>query len=432
MTSAADRRRQHRQLDAAMARGMGWVALFAAVASAARLGQDIAVAWRFGTGPVVDAYYYLLSAVNWPVAVALSVLTILFAPASTAAARAQGLRRELLGNGLVVALASIPLAWWALQAIAARAEPAAAREAAEGVMSIVWAVPLGLIGALLSAWLVAAGRHGLALLEGVPSFVVLALLLMIPANVLFWGTTLGLALQALAMALLLRRAGQLPRPSVGLSSGEWGAFLQGAGVLLVAQALSALVPLVDAFIAARLGEGAVAALSYTNRLVLGLQGLAGLALQRSGLPLLSGLAATAPAQARRATYRWAAGAAIIGAAMAVVVALLADPLVAILYERGRFTPGDRAHVATLLRYGMLQMPVLLCGMVFITALAAIGARRSVALVAVINAGVKVLASLALAPTLGLEGLLMATAVMYFVGATAAGYAFHLSAHAHDA
>lgn len=436
-----ERARNRREMDGAMARGMGWVAFFASVTSGARLCQDIVIAWRFGTGPVVDAYYYLLSLVNWPIAVALSVLTILVAP-SAAALRGKGagpehrFRSELLGNALVVALGLLPLIWWVLYAITSRAagglDAAVAATANGAVSALIWMVPLGLLGALLSAWLVAAGRHALALLEGLPAIVLLALLLAAPMNVLFWGTTLGMATQVLAMALVLRHAGKLGRPRLGFSAEHWQAFQQGAWLLLGAQALFALVPLIDTFLAAQLGAGAVAALSYTNRLVLGLQGLAGLALQRSGLPLLSNLAAHSPDEARHAAVRWAVAAALLGAAIGLFVALLADPLVALLYERGSFTQEDRVQVATLLRYGMLQMPLLLCGMVFITALAAIGARRAVAVVAVVNVTVKTLTSIALVPHYGLVGLLLATALMYAIGATAAWWAWRRILRPHTA
>jgi peptidoglycan biosynthesis protein MviN/MurJ (putative lipid II flippase) len=156
----------------------------------------------------------------------------------------------------------------------------------------------------------------------------------------------------------------------------------------------------------------VAAVGFANRLVLGLQGLAGLALQRAGLPLLSRLAARSPADAWHATQRWALGGAAAGAAMGLAVAVMADPLVGLLYEHGRFSAQDREQVATLLRYGMLQMPAFLAGTVLVTALAA---SRGGALLA-LAAGTGLVAKLALSAALvawqGIAGLLLATARMY--------------------
>lgn len=405
----------------ALARGMLVVSLFAVVASVARIGQDAAIAWRHGTEPLVDAYYFLTSVAGWPVAVALSTLTMLVAPVeaalrSTRAELATRLRAELLGGVLVLSVVALPLAYWAMYTATGTAWSglaAAARvDAQAGMWAMALAVPLGLMAALLSAWLVAGARHVLTLLEALPPLVLVAALLLLPGPVLFWGTTAGIALQAAAMAWVLHLSRSLPAPRLGLSAEAWRGFSDGALLLLAGQMLFSLVPLVDPFFAARLGDGAVASLSYANRLVLGLQGLAGLALQRAGLPLLSQWMVSAPAQARRAALRWAWAAAAGGALLGLAVALLADPLVSLLYERGRFTASDRGEVAQLLRYGMLQMPIFLGGLVVVTALASASARHTLALVAALGLAAKLLLSAWLVGEYGAVGLLMATAGMY--------------------
>jgi putative peptidoglycan lipid II flippase len=424
-TSAAEQR----ALDGALVRGMGAVALFVAVAGAARVGQDAAIAWRFGTDATVDAYYFLMSLAGWPVAVALSMLSLLVAPTDASLRRsdpvaARNFRRELLGAVLLVALLSLPVAWAGLHLVIASDLAGgvgiqAASRASAGIPGLVAVVPLGLVGALLSAWLMAAGRHVLALLEGLPALVLLVVVLVIPAPDLFWGTSVGFAIQVLAMACILRRSGELDRPRLARSSHHWQGFSSGALLLLAAQALFALVPLIDAFFAARLGPGTVAALSYSNRLVLGLQGLSGLALQRSGLPLLSKLGAHSALATRRAALRWAVAMGALGVVGGLLVALLADPLVGMLFERGSFTAADRGQCASLLRYGMLQMPFFLGGMALVTALASVSARRALAAIAVVNVCVKLLASLALVPWLGAPGLMVATGVMYAAAAATA-------------
>ncbi|QJW85632.1 hypothetical protein HK414_27475 [Ramlibacter terrae] len=400
---------------------MGAVAVFTAVASLARLGQDAAIAWRFGTGPAVDAYYFLLNLASWPVTVALSLLSLLIAPTearlrASDADAARRFRGELLAWACVLALILGPAAWWVMHAVAgsklAGFGPPAAAQAAAGAMWLAPMVSVGIVGALLSAWLVAAGRHVLALLEGLPPLVLLLLVLLVPGPVLFWGTSAGFAVQAPAMAWILRRAGELPGPRLGLHSEHWKGFSEAALLLLGAQALFALFPLIDSFFAARMEQGTVAALSYTNRLVLGLQGLAGLALQRSGLPLLSKLAVHSPDATRHAAHRWALAMGIVGTLLALVVAAAADLLVALVFERGSFNAADRAQCVTLLRYGMLQMPFFPAGTALVSALAATGARHALALVAVTNPAVKLAASAALVPLLGAPALMVATALMY--------------------
>jgi putative peptidoglycan lipid II flippase len=438
-------------LDRALARGLMVASLFAAFAGAARVAQDAAIAWRYGTGPAVDAYYFLLSLAAWPVAVALSTLTFLLAPAEAALqrvpdeARAQR-RGVLLGRMLLVAAAVLPLAGWALHGVVASGLSGLQSEAADaakaGVPVLMAVVPLGLVGALLSAWLIAAGRHALTLLEAVPALVLTLLLLALPGQVLFWGTTAGHALQVLVLAAVLHAAGLLPRPLLRHAfaradptdathtppAAEW--LTRAALVMVAGQMLFALIPLVDPFFAARLGEGTVAAMGYASRLVLGLQGLAGLALQRAGLPLLSRLAADSPAQARRTAVRWALAAGLAGVVLGAGVAATADGLVGALFERGRFTPQDRTQVADLLRYGMLQLPPFLAGTVLVTALAASRGGTALAQAAAAGLVAKVALSAWLVGSYGAQGLLVATALMYTVTSTLVWLGLGRSAPAH--
>lgn len=404
-----------------LARGMLVVSMLAALTSVARVGQDAAIAWRHGTDPVVDAYYLLLSIVGWPLALALSTLTLLAAPAEASLRRndpaeAMRFRSELLCAMLLTAGLALPLSWLMLHAVVVGGwsglAPAAAKAAEDGVGALATVVPLGLVGALLAAWLISTGRYVLTLLEALPPLVLVAALGLLHGTWLFWGTAAGVALQVLAMAIVLHRAGELPVPRIVFRSLGWRLFGPGAVVLLAGQMLFTLMPLVDPFFAARLGDGNVAALGFANRLILGVQGLVGIAIQRAGLPLLSTLAAHSPSEVRRIAWSWALKAGLAGVVIGLIVAALADPLVAVLYERGNFTAADRAQVASLLRWGMLQMPPFLCGLVLVTALAASRGGAALALASGVGLASKIILSAALADFLGLAGLPIATAGMY--------------------
>lgn len=420
-----------RALDLALARGMLVVALFSVVASTARVAQDAAIAWRYGATPVVDAYHLLLSLVNWPAAVALAMLTLLVPATEAALHRKAGgeaalWRSEMFGWAMLVSALALPLAWWALHLLTASGlvglQAHAAALAVSGVPLIVMAVPLGLMGAVLSAWLIASGRHVLTLLEALPPLVMMMLVFASSGLVLFWGTATGIAVQLLTMAYVLHITQGLPKPRLTLDCGEWTALRRSALTLLAGQMLFALTPLVDPFFAARLGEGQIATLSYANRLVLGLLSLVGLGLQRAGLPLLVHVMATTPEQARRIVLRWSAAAALAGLLIGLVIAVSADPLVALIFERGQFTAQSREQVAKLLRYGMLQVPLFLVGLVIVTALASERAIGFLALVTGVGLLTKVACSALLVPVLGVPGLLLATALMYAATALTAWFA----------
>lgn len=407
--------------DAKLIRGATIVFVFAAIAGLARIGQDAVIAWRFGTGPVVDAYYFAISLTTWPVAVALAILTCLVAPLDSVLRKtdprsAQRLRSEALGGILVAALLSLPLAWWAMNFFATSKlgslDGSTAAEMATGIPGLVGMVPLGIAGALLSAWFIAGSRLALTLLEAVPSLVLMALLIIVSGNVLYWGTSVGIAFQVLLMMMILRWARELPSPRFAISTSLWRGHLRGALWLSMGQILFALVPLIDALFAVRLGAGTMAALSYANRLIAGLLGLLGLALIRAGLPLLSQLYAQSSATTFNLALRWTAGAVTIGTLMALGSYFLAEAVVSMLLERGSFEGSDSEQVARLIRYGALQMPPYLGGIVLVTALASAKESHALALIAATGVLVKMLFSAILAPLHGANGLQIATAMMY--------------------
>ena len=410
------------------------VAIFALLAGLARLVQDAAIAWRHGAGAEVDAYWFVINLVSWPVAVALSTLTFFVAPAEAGlrhdASALRRFRSELLGWVLVVAALAWPAAGWALQALLSSRLTGLGTESAalarDGARLAAVLVPLGLIGALLSAWLISSAHRVVTLLEGVAPLCLAALLIAMPGMVLYWGTAAGVGLQVLAIGAVLLLAGGLPRPRLGFTSTVWRTAWRGGAAMLAGQIVFSLVPLVDQFFAARLGEGTLAALGYANRLLLGVQGLAGVALQRASLPLLSQLASQSPAQARQTSLRWAAWAGGAGALMAAAVVALADPVVSLLFERGSFSAQDRQDVVMLLRWGSLQLPIFLAGLVLVTALASMRAGALLMWLAALGFGVKLLMNLLLVSGFGAVGIQFATALMYLC--TMAATWFALSRH----
>jgi peptidoglycan biosynthesis protein MviN/MurJ (putative lipid II flippase) len=304
------------------------------------------------------------------------------------------------------------MAWW-LRSGPAGLAPGALQLAAAGLAAIAPMVTLGMVSALLTAWFVADRRASLTLFEAVPALVLVVVLLGgAGAAGLFWGSSLGVALQVGVLAWVLARDRALPMPSLCFDRPSWQGLARGVMLMLGAQLVYALVPLVDPLFAAHLGPGAVATLGYANRLLLGLLGLVGLALQRAALPLLAEAMVRDPRAGLRAAFRWAALAGVAGVVLALAVLAVADPVVGWLFERGRFTATDRAEVAALVQVGALQLPVLLAGLVLALALASAGGHRVILVAAVMGLVVKVAGSAWLSPAWGTRGLVVATALMY--------------------
>lgn len=411
-------------LDRALLRGMVLIGAFAALAAGARVAQDMAIAWRFGAGPEADAYHYALGLLSAPVAVAIATLSLTLTPAEAALRTSTGSsdavqrwRAQVLTVALLAALVIGALTWgltaWWLRSTWAGLATDALRLASTQLGALAPVVTLGMVSALLTVWLVADRRASVSLFEAVPPLVLVGILLASgSAAGLFWGTTLGVSLQVIVLAAVLAGQRALPLPSLRFDPAPWDGLARGVLLVLGAQAVYALVPLVDPLFAAHLGEGAVATLGYANRLLLGLQGLIGLALQRAALPLLAQAMVQDPRAGCRAAFRWAALAAVAGLSLALVLLMLADPVISLLFERGRFTAANRAEVAALVQVGLLQLPALLAGLVLALALASSGDQRSILLAAIAGLAVKIMGSALLAQAWGARGLVAATALMY--------------------
>jgi putative peptidoglycan lipid II flippase len=91
-------------------------------------------------------------------------------------------------------------------------------------------------------------------------------------------------------------------------------------------------------------------------------------------------------------------------------------VIRLLFERGQFGATDTAQVATVLRYGLPQLPFYFASMVLVSY--ALSQRRYglIGWSGVIGCGGKVLGNLLLVPRLGVNGIALATMAVYGLNA----------------
>jgi putative peptidoglycan lipid II flippase len=410
----------------AIASGMLWVALFALLGALARAAREMAIAYRYGVSAEVDAYLFVFNLVCWPIAVWFSVLAIVLVPLSArirqhAPAELATFRSELLGLALLLGVVLACIAWAGLSVLLRSTwtglPAATVTYALTTVPVLSLLAPLGVLIALFSAWMLTAGRHANTLLEGVPALVLLVALIAVAGGglaPLVWGTLIGFALHMAILGFYLARHGELEPPRFSLQSAQWSPFWQGFGIMLAGQALMSLVGIVDQFFVARLGTGAIATLSYANRILQLMLGLGAMAVSRATLPVFS--RAQAQGQVLRHVYRmamlWARLLFALGVATMVVLWWLAPWAVGLLFERGAFTAQDTQVVSGVLRYGLAQLPFCFAGMVLVSLLASQRKYRLIAIGAGANLCIKLAANFLLVPAIGINGVMAATAIMY--------------------
>ena len=393
------------------------------VGKIAGAAKEMAVAWRYGVSAEVDAYLFVFNLVSWPVALWFSVLMVVLVPLAArirqdTPADLPRFRSELLGVSLLLGAVLTALVYvglpFVLRSSWAGLPPGTEAIAIGMTPALTLLVPLGVVVALFSAWILAAGRHTNTLLEGVPALVLLIAVLAFPGGgvaPLVWGTVAGVGLQLVSLSFPLARRAEIEAPSFERSSPQWPTFRQGFGIMLVGQALMSVLVIVDQFFAAHIGTGAIAMLGYANRILVLILGLGATAVTRGTLPVFSEAQAQGGGQLYRVALHWVRLLFVLGVAAAVVGWLLAPWAVELLFERGAFTARDTSTVIPILRYGLAQLPFYFASLVLVSMVVSQRRYLVIAVIGALNLVTKIAANVASVPYFGVKGLMLATSVM---------------------
>jgi len=413
-----------------IATGALLIGVLTMLAKAFVAAREMAIAWRFGIGPTVDAYQLALTIATWLPMMLSGVMAVVLVPRLVQLKQPSGEHEafvaELNGTVILAGLGITVLTF--IAAPAAAAFLASGQPAASALTSTMaaWLAPIAFLTmgvGYLSARLQARERFAYSVSEAVPA-VTIALLTILPSalagsQMLVAATIVGFVLQAILVIALVRwgdtRLGPIRfRHRSPAWRAAYGALLMmGVGQLLI----TASIPIDQAF-AAHLGEGSVATLGYASRIVGMISGLAAIVLGRALLPVLaSAVAAGSCRLARRQARAWSLLLLLIGALAAAALWVAAPCLVRLLFQRGAFSPEASAKVTEALRFGLFQLPPYFSGIALVQWFAATDRFRAMAAITAAALLTKIALNLVLAPRLGVPGIMLASAGMY--GLTAA-------------
>lgn len=411
----------------AIARSMVWVAVFVLVGKLAGAAKEIAIAWRYGANVEVDAYLFLFNLVNWPVSVWFSVLMVVLVPmASRLRQESKDLaqfRAELLGFSVALGAILLLIGSFALPFVLRShwtglpADTVAL--ASKMVPAMLLLLPFGILTGLLSAWMLAQRRHANTLLEGVPAFFILIVLLAVPGHgvePLLWGTVAGFVAHLVSLTVPLATQGQIETPRFTYQSPQWTSFWNGFGLMLIGQALMSFIGVVDQFFASHLGAGAIASLGYANR-ILGLAlGLGAIAVGRATLPVFSKAEAQGDEQVGLVATRWVYLLFALGLLAMLIGWAIAPHAVKLLFERGAFSSDETIVVTEVFRYSLLQLPFYFPALVLVSYASSRNRYGLLLWSGVIGIAVKSVANAMLIPALGIKGVAAAWAPVYAINA----------------
>lgn len=411
---------------ARIAKGMAWVTLFVFLGKLAGAAKEMAIAYRYGVSEVVDAYIFAYTLVTWLPTVWQSVLTVVLVPLFVHLSEPEKhtFYAELLGFILVVGGAltvaiglGLPLL---MPHVLSGFSEEATLQATALVRGLAPVAVTGMLAGLLFARLLAEERHANTAMEAVPALCVLVAVLALPSGIgsldaapLLYGTLIGFGMYVGGLWLLLTRAGIPSRLRWTMHSPAWRTMWHGVGYMALGQLMISFANPIDQVMAAQLGEGAIATLGYANKVLALILGLGATAIGRAALPVLSE-AVSRPQNAWHIARRWSQLLLLLGCGGALFAWLLAPWGVSLLFERGSFSSADTERVVEVFRYGLVQVPFYLGGIVFVQLFASLK-RYEILLVSGILAILsKLFINWSLLPLLGISGVMLGTASMYVV------------------
>ena len=410
----------------AIVRGMVWVALFVFLGKLAGAAKEMTIAYRYGISDQVDAYLFINNLIGWPVAVWFSILTVVVVPLAArirqdASADLPRFRAELFAFSLVLGCDLALIFWFGLPILLRSSwvglSISTVSIATDIVPNMVVLAPLGILISLFSAWMMSSGRHANTLLESVPALAILAALLILPSGgvePLVWGTLAGFICHVAGLAVPLARKGEIEMPRFTSHSPQWPRFWQGFGIMVVGQTMSTFTGIVDQFFAAHLDTGAIATISYANRILALILGLGATAISRATLPVFSRIKSQQGEQLHSIAMFWVRLMMIFGVVTLVISWWLAPWLVKLLFERGAFTARNTEAVTEVFRYALAQIPFFFPALALVALLASHGKHNLIAISGGTNLLVKTSANYVLVPIMGINGIILATGIMYMV------------------
>ena len=336
--------------------------------------REMVLAYHLGASPEADAYtaafqipdilFHFLSGGAFAVA---------FVPFFTRIRQQRGdeAARQLLarvfGTMTAIALAATALLWVFAEPLVALQFPRFAPETRELTVRLTRIVLPAQIffvsGGIVRAALMAHDRFATqALAPLVYNGAIIAGGLLFGANLgaegFAWGALLGAAVGPFLLPLFdLRRAGLRLGIRFAPADSDFLAYLWRAAPLILGLSLLTVDEWYDRWFGQLAGEGAMARLRYARQLMLFPVAVVGQAVATAALPAFSRLWSEGRREeldrALLTTLRTSLGLAVLLAAGAFVVA---EPAVALIFERGRFTAQDTGVVAVLLRIFVFAVP----------------------------------------------------------------------------
>lgn len=402
-----------------MRRDIARVLSLSALTQVAAFGKGVLIAYYFGIGVQLDGYYlgHAIPATITGILIGFLQTGFLTIYAGQLARSETHAAAALLGRMLIVLAAvgvflGLVLSSAAPLLVSLLAPDSTSLVQDAAVTSLRVLAFLLLLNGLVDCLSLALSAHGFfsvaAFAPTANALIASALLVALPdwgLDNLIWGTLLGFFVQLLLVGAEMRRRGITLRWNVRVNLAPVAN--AGAAIVpgLVFANLNALIPQI---IAARMGDGAVAAFSFAARLHGAATQVLAMALSAVLLPYFAHAAGrgdhAAIASALRKGFPTIA---LIAVAALLWVGLVGDRFVSLLFERGAFNESATTSVSTTWFWLTVGLLPAIWGVVLAKVLQALRLGLTMSVIAFFGLLITSVLSVVLANTAGLSGLALA-------------------------
>jgi putative peptidoglycan lipid II flippase len=263
------------------------------------------------------------------------------------------------------------------------------------------------------------------------ALLLVAFLFPTPGHALAWGVLISGVLQLLWMMWSLRRHGWRLKLIAPVMTDKIRRLLRLMGPGMIGASAVQINLLVDTIIASTLPIGAVSYLYYADRLNQLPLGLIGTAVGTALLPKLAQrIAAKDEGGSLYLFNRALEWTLLLTLPAAVALAMIAEPIIAVLFERGEFTPEATIATATALKAYALGLPAFVGVKVLSTALYAQEDTKTPVIITLVCAVVNIILCLILINYIAHTGIALATSIAGWLQLAILARLIHTRRHLH--
>ena len=240
-----------------------------------------------------------------------------------------------------------------------------------------------------------------------------------------WGTVIGCAAELALIGVALARRGLLTMPRWQRGTGATAEVMKHYVPLVAGALIMSSSSVIDQAMASWLGSGAVAALTYGNKIPSFLSGIGVTAVGTAVLPHFSRLIAVGDyTELRHVLRTYARWILVLTVPVTALFVVGSEWLVKVMFERGAFTREDTKLVALIQQMYFLQVPFFILGMLGVRLLLATSKTYLLTAMSVVNLAVNVVGNVVFMRWLGVSGIALSSSLVYVISMSMIWYFVH--------